>query len=196
MERKKVLITILVLLLAISLIYGLLRVILGRQRRVNLDASLKYANILVEDLKDTCTLTSVEDEKAIYNDYATVNCYFSSDKSEYNKAAIEVDSNGSISRITYYLKADTHRPRQYNIDKLNVNMSKLSSSLFTTRLTIRYGDFININTLPDSSKHILGNIDYNKNYHVHENGNESNSLYLDYTKKPNDGLSLIKYTIG
>lgn len=195
MEKRKVLITILIMVLAISLLYGLIRVILGRQRRVNLDASLKYANILTEDLKDACTVASVEDEKIIYSDYAIVNCYFSSEKSEYNKASIEIDSNGIINEITYYLKADTHRPRQYNIDKLNLNISKLSTALFSTRLKLRHGDFVNINSISDSTKYVLSNMDYNKKYEIYENGSEYNYLILDYSKLYSEGVNLIKYTI-
>lgn len=180
MKKKNIIVFALSVILVACLIYGVLRVMMIRQRRVNLDASMKYANIVSQDISDVCYIVDVTDDAKSYEDASYVNCYFSSDKNDKNMARIAVDSNGVIVKVSYYSLVDTRKMAAINIDDLNEKISKLSGALMTTRVKLKYGDFVNINKIPVSMSSKIESSDYKKSYSLVSSGNEENELKLKY----------------
>ena len=195
MKKKNIIVFALSVVLVACLIYGVLRVMMIRQRRVNLDASMKYANIVSQDISDVCYIVDVTDDAKSYEDASYVNCYFSSDKNDKNMARIAVDSNGVIVKVSYYSLVDTRKMAAINIDDLNEKISKLSGALMTTRVKLKYGDFVNINKIPVSMSSKIESSDYKKSYSLVSSGNEENELKLKYNIDSRTDFKYFTYEI-
>ena len=195
MKKKNIIVFALSVILVACLIYGVLRVMMIRQRRVNLDASMKYANIVSQDISDVCYIVDVTDDAKSYEDASYVNCYFSSDKNDKNMARIAVDSNGVIVKVSYYSLVDTRKMAAINIDDLNEKISKLSGALMTTRVKLKYGDFVNINKIPVSMSSKIESSDYKKSYSLVSSGNEENELKFKYNIDNRTDFKFFTYEI-
>ena len=195
MKKKNIIVFALSVVLVACLIYGVLRVMMIRQRRVNLDASMKYANIVSQDISDVCYIVDVTDDAKSYEDASYINCYFSSDKNDKNMARIAVDSNGVIVKVSYYSLVDTRKMAAINIDDLNEKISKLSGALMTTRVKLKYGDFVNINKIPVSMSSKIESSDYKKSYSLVSSGNEENELKLKYNIDSRTDFKYFTYEI-
>ena len=195
MKKKNILVFILSILLVAGLIYGLLRVIIGRQRRVNLDASMKYANILSQDISDACYTVEVTDNKLSYDDLIEINCYFSSDKNKNNMTRLSVNSNGELEKVSYYSIVDKNRSIAQNVDDLNEKISKMSSALMATHIKLKYGDFVNLNSITKTMVEKVNSSGLKKEFILRTNGGEEDLLSLEYIIDGRLGFDYLEFSI-
>lgn len=195
MKKKNVLIFILSILVVACLIYGLLRVIIGRQRRVNIDASMKYANVLSQDISDACYTVEVTDDKLSYDDAIVINCYFSSDKSKNNMVKLYVNSNGELEQVAYYSIVDKNRSIAQNVDELNEKIAKISGLLISTHIKLRYGDFVNLNSITKTMVEKVNTSKLEEEFNFRTSGSEKDNLSLRYVVDGKLGFNYLMFDI-